>query len=86
MKVIFNNFGNLNLVTEIFSPILLNILAVLFDFCTQTMEEKDFFIRKAIGWALREYSKTSPDTVRQFIDENRDNLSPLSIREGSKYV
>lgn len=48
--------------------------------------EKEFFIRKAIGWALREYSKHKPESVRKFIDENRDKLAPLSIREGEKYV
>ena len=47
---------------------------------------KEFFVDKAIGWALREYSKTSPDWVRCFIEENRQMLSPLSIREASKYI
>jgi 3-methyladenine DNA glycosylase AlkD len=45
---------------------------------------KDFFIRKAIGWILREYSKTNKEFVREFINSN--NLSPLSFREASKYV
>jgi len=47
-------------------------------------DEKEFFIRKAIGWALREYSKTNPKSVRQFIKKNSFKLSPLSIREGMK--
>eukprot|EP00339_Tiarina_fusa_P016118 CAMPEP_0117042210 /NCGR_PEP_ID=MMETSP0472-20121206/29411_1 /TAXON_ID=693140 ORGANISM="Tiarina fusus, Strain LIS" /NCGR_SAMPLE_ID=MMETSP0472 /ASSEMBLY_ACC=CAM_ASM_000603 /LENGTH=222 /DNA_ID=CAMNT_0004753393 /DNA_START=45 /DNA_END=713 /DNA_ORIENTATION=+ len=59
---------------------------LLFSFCEKTMDEKDFFIRKAVGWVLREYSKTSSDSVKQFIEKNRENLSPLSIREGSKYL
>jgi len=46
--------------------------------------EKEFFIRKAIGWALREHSKTNPKSVRQFIKKNSFRLSPLSIREGMK--
>ncbi len=58
----------------------------LFAYCRQTMDDPDFFIRKAIGWALREYSKTDPAAVKQFIQKNQHQLSPLSIREGSKYV
>lgn len=44
----------------------------------------EFFINKAIGWALREYSKTNGKWVKKFIQENE--LSKLSIREGSKYI
>lgn len=44
----------------------------------------EFFINKAIGWALREYSKTDREWVRKFIQQN--TLKPLSIREGSKYL
>ncbi|CAM5723776.1 3-methyladenine DNA glycosylase AlkD OS=Streptomyces microflavus OX=1919 GN=Smic_06520 PE=4 SV=1 [Streptomyces microflavus] len=44
----------------------------------------DFFIRKAIGWALREYAKTDPTAVRDFVDGARDRLSPLSVREALK--
>ncbi|MDL2237094.1 DNA alkylation repair protein [Christensenellaceae bacterium OttesenSCG-928-K19] len=47
---------------------------------------EEFFINKAIGWSLREYSKTNPDWVRGFISENREHLAPLSIKEGSKYI
>jgi 3-methyladenine DNA glycosylase AlkD len=46
----------------------------------------EFFINKAIGWSLREYSKTNPDWVRNFIEKFRDRMSKLSIREASKYV
>lgn len=46
----------------------------------------EFFINKAIGWSLREYSKTNPEWVGDFIIEFRDQLTPLSIREGSKYL
>lgn len=52
----------------------------------RTSHESEFFIRKAIGWALREYSKRNPKSVRDFIAKNREKLSPLSIREGSKYI
>jgi 3-methyladenine DNA glycosylase AlkD len=47
-------------------------------------DSKEFFIQKAIGWALREYSKTNPESVKRFIESN--TLAKLSIREGSKYV
>ncbi len=46
--------------------------------------EKDFFIRKAIGWALREYSKTNPDWVLQFVKSNQ--LPTLSEREALKVL
>eukprot|EP01087_Luapelamoeba_hula_P014055 TRINITY_DN4057_c0_g1_i2.p1 TRINITY_DN4057_c0_g1~~TRINITY_DN4057_c0_g1_i2.p1 ORF type:complete len:122 (+),score=10.59 TRINITY_DN4057_c0_g1_i2:413-778(+) len=58
----------------------------LYSYIGQLMHEQDFFIRKAIGWALREYSKTDPDSVRDFIAANDSELSSLSKREGSKYV
>ncbi|MFJ5957070.1 DNA alkylation repair protein [Paenarthrobacter sp. NPDC092416] len=45
------------------------------------LADKEFFIRKAIGWALREYSKTDPAWVRAFAAENGPALSPLSARE-----
>lgn len=47
-------------------------------------DTKEFFVDKAIGWVLREYSKTNKEWVRSFIENN--NLSKLSIREGSKYI
>jgi len=46
--------------------------------------EKEFFIRKAIGWVLREYSKTNPDWVRDFV--KCQALSPLSYKEATKYI
>lgn len=45
---------------------------------------QEFFINKAIGWALRDYSKTNPAWVRSYIASRQ--LSPLSRREGSKYI
>ena len=48
--------------------------------------EKEFFIRKAIGWVLRQYSYTDADWVKQFISENKDKLSGLSKREGLKAI
>ena len=42
------------------------------------------FIRKAIAWALQEYGKTGPDTVRDFVAGVRDRLAPLFVREALK--
>jgi 3-methyladenine DNA glycosylase AlkD len=48
--------------------------------------QRDFFIRKAIGWALREYAKTDPDWVAAFVGGRADRLSPLSRREALKHI
>ncbi len=56
----------------------------LFDHCLRRAHEKEFFIRKAIGWALREYSYANPAGVKDFLLANRDKLSPLSFNEGGK--
>lgn len=57
----------------------------LFTFCLQRAHEKEFFIRKAIGWALREYAKTAPKNVYAFVAQHKDTLSPLSCREAFKH-
>lgn len=46
----------------------------------------EFFINKAIGWSLRDYSKTNPDWVKCFIETHKDQLAPLSVKEASKYI
>mgnify|MGYP000905152667 FL=1 len=48
--------------------------------------QTEFFINKAIGWALRDYSKTSPEWVKNFIEENKEKMAKLSIKEASKYL
>jgi len=48
--------------------------------------QDEFFINKSVGWSLREYSKTNPEWVRSFIAKHKDEMKPLSIREGSKYL
>ena len=48
--------------------------------------DNEFFINKAIGWALRDYSKFNPEWVREFIKINKDNMANLSIREARKYI
>lgn len=61
-------------------------LALLQTILENNLDSSEFFINKAIGWALRDYSKTDPDWVRKFIAEHRDHLAKLSIKEGSKYL
>jgi len=56
----------------------------LFRYCLRRAGEKGFFIRKAVGWALREYSHAEPERVKAFLERHRDRLSPLSFREGAK--
>lgn len=53
----------------------------MFDYCLRRGHEREFFIRKAIGWALREYSKTDAAAVIRFVAEHEGELSPLSRRE-----
>ena len=55
--------------------------ALLADCIEPSLGERDFFLRKAVGWALREYSKTDPDWVRRYVLEHEARLSPLSRRE-----
>ncbi|NUK09548.1 DNA alkylation repair protein [Streptomyces lunaelactis] len=58
----------------------------LFDYCLRRADHPDFFIRKAIGWCLREYARTDPDAVRDFVEGAGDRLSPLSVREATKHL
>lgn len=53
---------------------------------TNNFGTDEFFVNKAIGWILRDYSKTDPAWVRQFIIKYEKEMHPLSIREGSKYL
>ncbi len=59
-------------------------LDLLFDLIKKLSGHHDFFIRKAIGWVLREYSKTDPQTVLQFVESHQ--LSPLSKKEALKVI
>jgi 3-methyladenine DNA glycosylase AlkD len=58
----------------------------LFGYCSGQAGHRDFFVRKAIGWALRHYARTDPDAVRRYVAENRGRLSPLSVREATKHL
>lgn len=58
----------------------------LSDHCLRRAHEKEFFIRKAIGWALREYSYANPQAVKAFLQKNKAQLAPLSFKEGAKQL
>ncbi len=58
----------------------------LFRYCTRRAADREFFIRKGIGWALREYSKTDPAAVVAFVAAHEAELSPLSRREALRRV
>ena len=61
-------------------------LRLLFDCIEPNLPHADFFIRKAIGWALRQHAWTDPREVRRYVEANRERLSPLSIREALKNI
>lgn len=56
----------------------------LFDYCRKCASSKEFFLRKAIGWALREYSGTNPNAVKKFVKETV--LSALSQKEALRKI
>jgi 3-methyladenine DNA glycosylase AlkD len=55
---------------------------LLFSECLKHSHSKEFFIQKAIGWALREYAKSNPEDVQEFVKTN--TLKPLSKKEALK--
>jgi 3-methyladenine DNA glycosylase AlkD len=50
------------------------------------LDEREFFIRKAIGWVLREVSKRRPNLTYEFLQKHRERVSRLSLQEGAKYL
>jgi 3-methyladenine DNA glycosylase AlkD len=58
--------------------------ARLFRYALALAHEKDFFIRKAIGWALRDHARVQPDAVRDFLKQHAEQLSGLTVREAGK--
>ncbi|MEV0731514.1 DNA alkylation repair protein [Polymorphospora sp. NPDC050346] len=58
----------------------------LFRYCVRQAGHPDFFVRKAIGWALREYARTDPEAVRAFVVAHRSRLAPLSAREALRNI
>jgi 3-methyladenine DNA glycosylase AlkD len=61
-------------------------LDLLYACIEPSLESKEFFLRKAIGWALRQYGWTDPSEVKRYVRRNKDRLSGLSYREALKNV
>lgn len=55
-----------------------------FSVCEKYKNSNEFFIQKAIGWALREYAKTNPQAIKNFVVNA--NLKPLSKKEALKNI
>lgn len=60
--------------------------ALLSELIFAVAHEREFFITKAIGWALREYSYTAPEAVMAFVASHKEKLAPLSIRQATRIV
>jgi 3-methyladenine DNA glycosylase AlkD len=60
--------------------------ALLTEVILANAADREFFIRKAIGWALRDHARVAPDWVRAFLARHADALSPLSRREAAKHL
>jgi 3-methyladenine DNA glycosylase AlkD len=61
-------------------------LALLYDCIAPSIGSNEFFLRKAIGWALRQYAWTDPVEVARYVKANEDGLSGLSKREALKNI
>jgi len=61
-------------------------LALLYDCIGPSLDSPEFFLRKAIGWALRQYARTDPAEVARYVAENEARLSPLSRREALRHI
>lgn len=57
----------------------------LFGYADKRVGDTEFFIRKALGWALRQHARVDPDAVWSYLDANADRLSGLTIREAAKH-
>lgn len=57
---------------------------LFYSLADQMMEEKEFFIRKAIGWVLRDMSKADPQEVSRFVAENKARMSGVTLREATR--
>lgn len=58
----------------------------LFHYCDLRAADREFFIRKALGWALRQFARTDPDAVRSYVERNEERLSGLTKREALKHL
>ena len=61
-------------------------VALLQDCLDANLGDREFFIRKAIGWALRQHARVDPAWVRTYVATRRTRLSPLSVREALKHL
>ena len=61
-------------------------LDLLYACIEPSLDSKEFFLRKAIGWALRQYAWTDPEEVRRYVARNKERLSGLSSREALKNI
>ncbi len=59
---------------------------LLRDVIEPNLAHPEFFVRKAIGWALRQYARTDPEWVRAFVEQHAAEISPLSRREALKHL
>jgi 3-methyladenine DNA glycosylase AlkD len=55
-------------------------------YCLRRGAVEDFFVQKAIGWALRDLARTFRDEVAAFVDDHRGELSALSLREATTHL
>lgn len=60
--------------------------ALLEKIIVNNLGSNEFFVNKAIGWALRDYSKTNPAWVKDFLSRHGGEMSKLSLREAGKYI
>ena len=58
--------------------------ALMFEYVRRVADSKEFFLQKGAGWALRQYSRTNPEVVRQFVESTR--LAPLTRREALRLI
>lgn len=61
-------------------------VALLRDCLEPNLGRREFFLRKAVGWALRDYARTDPEWVRAYVCQHEDRLSGLSRREAMKHL
>ncbi|MGM0232682.1 DNA alkylation repair protein [Enterococcus sp. AZ094] len=59
---------------------------LLEEILVNNLGSSEFFINKAIGWSLRDYAKTNPQWVQDFLLRHKKSLAPLTVREASKYL
>ncbi|MCI4362387.1 MAG: DNA alkylation repair protein [Thermoplasmata archaeon] len=59
---------------------------LLFDCLRPSLERREFFLRKAIGWALRQYARVEPSVVADYVSRNERRLSPLSRKEALRRI